>query len=303
MSEAHQASWKDEFNRLEAIEEESCLKCAHFRLQEAKTNKVKTDDREQTNAKATQRRAVHKKLAEHLAEVLAAENPPPGHEFLTIKDLLGKALPTEFNDDALEEKVVEPNLLEQGIVEPAAKDCRKLVVGRVPIHLRLNLKAIEVGDFILFRYNDAPEAKDDCSGADDDDDDDDHLGVALILKTPSEGDEFNIHWLGHVNYKKPDHALAGAYKKSWVQPASRKNGRSIPSKMYFKSTKTHALHYAFTEDINIHPAMIIGHCKKLKKDGGLPLKMKRLVCAVPNLPHKMKTCQVLGSKCDCITGK
>jgi len=145
MSPEQVALWDVEFDRLAAIEADACGICTDLRRHEARTNKVKTDTREETNAKAGERRSVQKELAAHLKEVLELNVASPGHEFVTLAGVMGSALPAVFDDDRHDEKE-EPDesLTLQGVVEPRAKDCRKLVVGQVPIHLRINLTPIFV---------------------------------------------------------------------------------------------------------------------------------------------------------------
>jgi hypothetical protein len=296
MDVGQQTMWEVELDRMQRVVDEACPTCAALRVREAATNKVKTDTRQEINAKDTARRIVSKELQQHLTAERETPEPSPGHTSVTIRSLLGAAIP-EVNEVALEEKeLVQPPPL------PVAKsrrpkDVRKLVVGKVPVHMRIILKPPAANEFIFFRYCDKQDAADHVPA-----EETQHLGVGLVMKVlPDEC--YKIAWYGHDRYQDPVTALQGAYKQMWVRPVpvrhkSRRKGRKKKAVVdedghnatehYYSDKKWSPAHWALTETIKIGKHEYVGQAKSLNKTGHLPLKTKRKICAVKGLPHKIK---------------
>ena len=102
--------------------------------------------------------------------------------------------------------VIEVALEEKELVQPPPlpvakswrpKAVRKLVVGKVPVHMRIILKPPAANEFIFFRYCDKQDAADHVPA-----EETQHLGVGLVMKVlPDEC--YKIAWYGHDRYQDP----------------------------------------------------------------------------------------------------
>ena len=108
------------------------------------------------------------------------------------------------------------------------KDVRRLVVGKVPVHLRIILEDPARDEFIFFRYGDKLEGDAQAFPGQAI-----HLpvGVGLVLKVLGD-DRYKIAWYGHDNCQDPDTALRCGYTQIWVQQvkAPSKKGRESKKK-------------------------------------------------------------------------
>ena len=177
MTEVEVAEWETEFERLEAVADAACEECVALRAAEAKTNTVKTDTKEQINEKKTKRRAVHKTMKAHFdedADSIFHTHTEPSKIIpfgLEYKESGVDVVLSNSNNNDVEAAEDEDAILHslagswgasrskkgEGIL---LRDSRKLVMGKVPLHWRVNLNEITVGDMVAFRYAEAADEDD-----------------------------------------------------------------------------------------------------------------------------------------------
>ena len=282
MREPEAAIWDAEFQRHEDLAAHGCSVCLDLRRDEQKTNTVKTDSKQEESAKKSARRAVHKKLAEHITA--CSRDHDDAHKFVTLRELLKPLLPDDaVLDDDMEQDDDDMEQKDDDVISAKQHDKRKVVCGRVPIHLRLKLQPPAADDIVVFSYSI--------------DDDTTALGVALVLKVLPAPDMYHIQWYGSSNWETANHnPLTCSYFPAWVQNVKPVRGK-LPTRTYYATKRKAAGHKAQVEDIKLDQWGLISY-GKLTKASFLELKMKRLICAVPSVPLKLKG-HDNNEACDC----
>ena len=315
MSVAQETMWEVELEKMDALAEDLCGTCSDLRMREVHTNTVKTDTKAEKNVKKNKRSAIHKELAQHLETVTSQAVPPLGHEFVSVRTLLGSAIPVQG-----ERKVQAPPVLPNPVVSEdednggrqrrKKKDARALVVGKVPVHMRVVMSPVDLNDIICFRYTQKEGRQEDAEERTN------MLGVACVqeLPTPEKPDTFKIHWYGNGKANGSSNSLTVPFRPMWVQPGGqgktktkKKNGKNKrkaadPStrreQRYYAEKAQHGTHYARSQVITITKHMMLYQMQALNKGGILPVKAKRYLCAAEQMPHKLPS---HGDNCDCIS--
>jgi len=322
MSVGQETMWEVDLDRMEQAAEEQCATCADLRAQEVVTNTVKTDTTDEKNVKKAKRRLIHKELAAHLDVIRAADEDTPGHAFVSIRSLLGPALPADGEHKQPPVQVV-PDPVDDAVDEDQAggkkrrrkpKDARNLVVGRVPVHMRTDLVPVAEGDFIFFRYGVDGQEDGAGGGVGAGSERDDLLGVACVLLLPTAENPalYKVHWYGHEEANKGSNSLAWKFKAMWVQPArvvsgsssgrkkkkkKKRKAQATEERRYYADKPLSRAHFARTQTLKITKNMLVCRSGKLNAGGALPVKIKRYLCSAAQLPHKIKD---HGENCTCI---
>jgi hypothetical protein len=150
------------------------------------------------------------------------------------------------------------------------RDARRLEVGRVRPHERLNLTPVAVGDLVCVHYE-----EDGKHG----------VGIAQVRTVGADdSDQLEIQWYStYSNVTK----MNGKYAAGWIDARQ---------KFYWQEKPQHHDHKPYTGTVSVK-YNLIHHGFNLTQGQRIPLDVKRRACRVPEAPFKLPG---HGVECDCV---